>query len=319
MLNPDQQIIAFYNLENLFDTVNDPQKDDNDYLPGSFKNWDKYRYTSKLEHISESLESIKPGSLPIILGVSEVENKTVLKDLLSQTAFRGEYDFIHYDSNDRRGIDVGFLYNRKYFKPTSHEKIPVVFNRDTTYSERDILYVSGKFDQDDLVHFFINHWHSRAEGTLKSMPLRIAAAESLYNKAQCILQSDPLAKIVIMGDFNDLPVSKSITSYLHAVYHKNILSNQFFNLAFIPYRKKFGSLFAKGRWLMFDQIMISKGMMESRGIQINSSRLSIHFNKKLLFYDRNRSIYRPNRTYAGNTYHGGFSDHLPVYVKIDVE
>lgn len=319
MRNPDQQIIAFYNLENLFDTEDDLQKDDNDFLPESFKNWNEDRYLAKLEDITQSVASINDKNMPVIIGVAEIENKTVLTDLLYQPAFQGEYDFIHYESPDHRGIDVALLYNRNFFNVLTHQRIQVVIEGDEHYTTRDILHVQGTFNSDEVVHFFINHWPSRREGILKSEPRRIAAAQCLYRETQIVLQADPLAKIVIMGDFNDLPVSKSINTYLHTKPHKNIKSDQFYNLAFIPYRKKLGSLFAKKRWLMFDQILINKEMIYGEGIKVNTSRLTIHLDKKFLFYDKNRSMYRPNRTYAGKKYHGGASDHLPVYVKIELD
>lgn len=318
MANPNQQIIAFYNLENLFDTVDDPEKADEDFLPGGFKNWDEYRYLDKLEKITKSIASISSKDLPAIIGVSEIENKTVLVDLLYQPAFKDKYDFVHYDSPDRRGIDVALLYNKEKFKPISHQKIQVLIDGNDDYVTRDILYVKGEIDN-EIVHFFVNHWPSRREGTLRSMPRRIAAANCLYTKAHSLLRSDSSAKIVIMGDFNDLPVSKSIASILNAKSNKNISTYQFYNLASIPYRKKMGSLFAKNQWLMFDQIIISKGMMTGKGLKINSPRLTVHLDKKLLYYDKKRSMYRPNKTYSGKKYHGGYSDHLPVYVNIDLE
>jgi predicted extracellular nuclease len=308
MPDHDRLIVAFYNLENFFDTLDDPVKDDNDFLPGSFKDWSERRYLEKLENITSSISSIDQNLVPVIIGVAEIENKTVLTDLIYQPAFKQAYDFIHYESQDKRGIDVAMLYNRNIFTVLSHEKIRVNLEGDENFTTRDILYVKGAFDGVDIVHFFINHWPSRREGTKKTMPRRIAAAQSLSNKTLNILRSDPLAKIVIMGDFNDLPVSKSITHYL---------KHEFYNLAFIPYSKKLGSVFAKGRWLMFDQIMISQGMMKAPGYKIKSPRLTIHFDKKLLFYDKKRGIYRPNRSYSGKKYHGGFSDHLPVYVTMD--
>ncbi len=308
MPDPDRQIVAFYNLENFFDTVDDPVKDDNEFLPGSIKDWSEQRYLEKLENITRSISSIDQNSVPAIIGVAEIENKTVLTDLIYQPAFKRAYDFIHYDSPDKRGIDVALLYNRNIFTVLSHEKIRVVLDANQNYTTRDILYVKGAFDRDDIVHFFVNHWPSRREGTRKTMPKRIAAAQSLSCKTRNILQSDPRAKIVIMGDFNDLPVSKSITRYL---------KDEFYNLAFIPYSKKMGTVFAKGRWLMFDQIMISQGMMIAQGYKIKSSRLTVHFDKRLLFYDKKRAIYRPNRSYSGKKYHGGFSDHLPVYITMD--
>jgi endonuclease/exonuclease/phosphatase family metal-dependent hydrolase len=318
MPDPDKHIVAFYNLENLFDTVDDPAKEDDDFLPGSYKDWSEYRYLEKLENITRSIVSINQDKLPAIIGVSEIENKTVLTDLVYQSAFKREFDFIHYDSQDKRGIDVALIYNRNILTVLSHENIQVLSETDDQYTTRDILYVKGDFSGGDAVHFFVNHWPSRREGTRKSMPRRIAAAQSLYQKLSPLLQSDPLAKVVIMGDFNDLPVSRSIARYLNARSHKNIKKDELYNLAFIPYSKKMGTVFAKGRWLMFDQILISQGMMTGDGIKIKSSRLTVHFDKRLLFYDKKRSMYRPNRSYSGKKYHGGFSDHLPVYVNLDM-
>ena len=318
MPDPDRHIVAFYNLENLFDTIDDPHKDDNDFLPGSIKDWSEYRYLEKLENITRSIASIRPGRLPDIIGVSEIENKTVLTDLVYQPAFQRAYDFIHFDSPDRRGIDVALIYNRNSFRVLSRERIQVVLEWDIDFATRDILYVKGILGNRDAIHFFINHWPSRREGTRKSMPRRIAAARSLSGKLLPILRDEPKAKVVIMGDFNDLPVSKSIARHLNAKAYKGINENELYNLAFIPYSKKMGTVYARGRWLMFDQIMISRGMLSGDGIKVRSSRLTIHFDRGLLFYDKKRSIYRPNRSYSGKKYHGGFSDHLPVYVDLEM-
>lgn len=317
MPDPDRHIVAFYNLENLFDTVDDPRKNDNDFLPGSHKDWSEYRYLEKLENITRSIASIHRDRLPDIIGVSEIENKTVLTDLVFQPAFKREYDFIHYDSPDRRGIDVALLYNRNSFKVLSHEKIQVVLEADADYVTRDILYVNGFLGSSDSIHFFINHWPSRREGTRKSMPRRIAAAQILSKKLLPLLQRESMAKVIIMGDFNDLPVSKSIARHLNAKSHKSIKDNELYNLAFIPYSKKMGTVYARGRWLMFDQILISRGLISGDGTRVKSSRLTIHFDRGLLFYDKKRSMYRPNRSYSGKKYHGGFSDHLPVYVNLE--
>jgi hypothetical protein len=188
---PDRQIVAFYNLENFFDTVDDPVKNDNDFLPGSFKDWSEQRYLEKLENITSSISSIDQNSVPAIIGVAEIENKTVLTDLIYQPAFKRAFDFIHYDSPDKRGIDVALLYNRNIFTVLSHEKIRVVLDANQNYTTRDILYVKGAFDRDDIIHFFVNHWPSRREGTRKTMPKRIAAAQSLSSKTRNILQADP--------------------------------------------------------------------------------------------------------------------------------
>lgn len=319
MPHKDPIIAAFYNVENLFDTVDDPFKNDEDFLPGSKLDWNDYRYVEKLENIAESISSIHPGQLPAIIGLCEIENRTVLQDLVAQTAFQGSYGIVHFDSPDRRGIDVAMLYDKHRFKVQTKERIPVRMAADAHFVTRDILYVKGIFGMDQSLHFFVNHWSSRREGTQKSMPRRIAAADQLYKKAQSILNTNAMAKILIMGDFNDLPVSKSITNHLKSKKHRNIKHDEFYNLAYLPYKKKFGSVYARGRWLMFDQMMASLGLINGEGIKIKSHRLTVHYDKKFLFYDKQRSIYRPNRTYSGKRYHGGFSDHLPVYVQLNIE
>ncbi len=318
-LQANQIIVAFYNVENLFDTINNPLKNDDDFLPGGKLRWSENRYEEKIENIARSISSIHPGQQPAIIGMAEIENRNVLRDLISQKPFQGSYDIIHFDSPDKRGIDVGLLYDTRLFQVQSRERISVRIEAEERFRTRDILYVKGTFGRGEPVHFFVNHWSSRGEGTLISMPRRIAAADQLYKKAREILEADASAKILIMGDFNDLPVSKSITVHLESRNHQNIKYNEFYNLAYIPYKKKLGSLYARGRWLMFDQILASSGMINGEGIKIKSPRLSIHFDKKLLFYDKVRSIYRPNRTYTGKKYHGGFSDHLPVYVYMNLD
>ncbi len=242
---PDRQIVAFYNLENFFDTVDDPVKDDNDFLPGSVKDWSEQRYLEKLENITRSISSIVQTRLPAIIGVSEVENKTVLTDLLYQPAFNRSYDYIHHDSQDKRGIDVALLYDRNIFMVLSQETFQVEVESHENYTTRDILYVKGAFEGDDVIHFFVNHWPSRREGTKKSMPRRIAAAQSLSSKTQNIWQTDPQAKIVIMGDFNDLPVSQSISRYLNAKSQPDINQEELYNLAYIPYQQENGHRLCK--------------------------------------------------------------------------
>ncbi len=308
------QTIAFYNLENFFDTVDDPITNDDAFLPDGEKHWTENRYLKKLENISASIASI-PNGLPSLIGVAEIENKTVLTDLIYQAEFNRNYDFIHFDSKDRRGIDVALLYNKAYFTPCHKEKITIHLNGDQNYVTRDILYVKGKL-LGDIIHVFVNHWHSRGEGALKSMPKRVAAAQSLFSKAKAILDLDENAKIIMMGDFNDLPISKSITQYLKAKSKGDLGKYEFYNLAAIPYQNKEGTLFAKKRWLMFDQIIISNGMIKAKGIKITANRLNIHHDKKLLYFDNYSGIYKPNRTYARNKYFGGSSDHLPVFVNL---
>jgi hypothetical protein len=319
MMYPKSLIAAFYNVENLFDTRDEPTKNDDDFLPGSRLEWSDYRYMEKLGNIALSISGIHPGKLPAIIGLAEIENSRVLQDLTSQDVFQRKYDFVHFESPDKRGIDVALLYDRTLFTVQSKERIGVWLDGDVQRSTRDILYVKGTLDGEHSLHFYVNHWPSRREGTNITMPYRITAAQGLYRHARGILQSDAMAKILIMGDFNDLPVSKSIVEHLNSRAHRGIRSDEFYNLAHRPYKKKMGSVFAKNRWLMFDQMLVSLGMMTGEGVKVSASRLTVHYDKKILFYDKGRSMYRPNRTYSGKKYHGGFSDHLPVYVHLDME
>lgn len=316
---PKSLIAAFYNVENLFDTVDEPLKNDDDFLPGSYLEWSDYRYMEKLQNIAESISGIHPGHMPAIIGLAEIENRRVLQDLTAQDVFQRKYDIVHFESPDRRGIDVALLYDRTLFTVQSKERIGVWLDGEDRRPTRDILHVQGTFDGEHSVHFFVNHWPSRREGTNITMPRRITAAQQLYRHAMGILRSDAMAKILIMGDFNDLPVSRSIAVHLNSRAHRSIKSDEFYNLAHRPYKKKMGSVFAKNRWLMFDQMLISLGMMTGEGVKVSASRLTVHYDQKILFYDKGRSMYRPNRTYSGKKYHGGFSDHLPVYVRLDME
>ncbi len=316
---PPSIITAFYNVENLFDTSDEPLKNDDDFLPGSRLQWSDYRYMEKLENIATSLSSIQAEHLPAIIGLAEIENRTVLQDLITQRVFKGKYEIVHYDSPDRRGIDVAMLYDKTLFSVQSKERITVRLDGEARNPTRDILYVKGTFDGEQSLHFFVNHWPSRREGTNITMPRRITAAQQLYGKAMEILNSDAMAKILIMGDFNDLPVSRSIAVHLNSRAHRGIKFDEFYNLAHIPYKRKVGSVFARNRWLMFDQMLVSRGMMQGEGVKVTASRLTVHFDKKILFWDKGRSMYRPNRSYTGKKYHGGFSDHLPVYVQLHLE
>jgi hypothetical protein len=238
MSNSNQHSIAFHNLENLFDTKDDLKKNDNNYLPGGRNRLTENKYWDKLNKISHSIMSIHGDRLPLIIGVLEIENKAVLTDS------KAKYKFIHFESADKRGIEVALIYNFDYFNVLAQERILAV-NAEGSYTTRDILYVEGEL-KSDIVHFFENHWPSRREGTLKPVPRRITAASCLYSKTQRLIQENPLSKIIIiMGDFNDLPSSKSIISFLKAKPFKNIGADQFYNLASIPYRKKRGTFFAK--------------------------------------------------------------------------
>ena len=212
--NDQALTIAFYNVENLFDTINDPNTKDDDFTPNGQKNWTSERYEKKFLNISKVLSSINPDEIPDLIGLVEIENKTVLEDLINtQALINNKYEIIHEESPDMRGIDVGLIYNPSEFKYLSHKKIPINIKG---YKVRDILYTKGIINTSDSLHIFVNHWKSRSGGQEKTEPNRIVCAQTLRNEIDSILQLNCNAKILILGDLNDEPKNKSIFEVLKA-------------------------------------------------------------------------------------------------------
>src|SRR5215213_9654205 len=205
-------IIAFYNLENLYDTVDNPITNDEEFLPKGIRNYSTAIYLDKLSKLSTVISQIgteiNPDG-PALLGVAEVENDTVLKDLIHTRQLEKKgYKIVHYDSRDIRGVDVGLLYNPKYFTVENSDKLFVQLpggSKDAFFT-RDVLWVKGKLDG-ETIHVYVNHWPSRSGGEERSAPARAAAAAVVKHHSDSISKLDPAAKIVIMGDLNDDPVS----------------------------------------------------------------------------------------------------------------
>ncbi|UCG28258.1 MAG: hypothetical protein JSV24_02540, partial [Bacteroidales bacterium] len=212
----DEFLIVFYNVENLFDTENDPAILDDEFTPDSEKMWDAERYEKKLDDIAEVLGSIRKRDLPEIIGLCEVENRKVLEDLINAKKLRREeFGIVHQDSPDARGIDVALLYRKERFKILAQKVLPVDFPFDTIRT-RDILYVKGETGDPETFHVFVNHWSSRTEGDKTTERRRIYAAVSLRKSVDSILNFEPDAKIIIMGDFNDEPTNMSLHTVLNA-------------------------------------------------------------------------------------------------------
>jgi len=312
-------IIGFYNLENLFDTEDDPNIRDEEFTPNGKRAWTPELYTEKLDHmarvISEIGTDVNPDGLAI-LGVSEIENRRVLEDLVRRPALeKRHYQIVHYDSPDERGIDVGLLYNPKYFVVTHSKTYPVMlFNgngeRDFT---RDVLLVSGIFDGEPL-HIMVNHWPSRSGGEKASQHKRAAAAKVCKSLADSILQIDPYAKIMIMGDLNDDPNSPSVKNVLQTKYDaRKTKKGELFNPWQDIHRRGFGTSAYRDSWNLFDQIILSKGLISNKTEGYHFYKANI-FNKKYLIQSKGRYKGYPHRTFSGDNYIHGYSDHFPVYV-----
>lgn len=301
--------IGFYNVENIYDTSDDPNTLDNDFTPSGKYEWTPDRYKTKLDRVSEVL-SLMDNDLPDVVGLCEIENKGVLEDLIATSLLRpGQYGIVHYDSPDERGIDVALIYKRSVLELEHSEKIKVVLPVNEDPNTRDILYVRAKAGGQAL-HFFVNHWPSRRAGQQESEPSRIKAAEIVKTRMDAILSSDPSARILMMGDFNDYPTDKSIREVIGASGNRGGL---FYNTVDSLNAIGQGSYWYKGAWNALDQIIISNSLVSgNEGWVLDNSRPVRFINdERLLFRDR-EGVARPNRTYVGDDYKGGYSDHLAV-------
>lgn len=316
----EQHTVAFYNVENLFDVIDDPHVIlDEDFTEFGRQNWTRNRYEKKLLKISEAISKIgfeATGKLPAVVGLAEVENKKVLKDLIQQPKLeKAYYDFIHYNSPDERGIDVALLYDTRIFVPTYSEPLHILLEneqgeRDAT---RDILYVKGKL-AGTPVHIYVNHWPSRRDGVDATNEKRVEVARQLLHhidktdvKGKRYLDDLPIQDshhTIILGDFNDDPENDSIK--------KGLLPYGFENPTAGLKNFHRGSLNHQFKWNLFDQILISKSLH-------NDVADSLYFHKADIFDDimlrQWKGKYRgqPARTFVGRNYKGGYSDHFPVF------
>lgn len=304
--------IAFYNLENLFDTKNDLNSLDEDFTPNGKKNWTPKRYHKKLGKLAKTIAQIgreankKP---PVLIGVAEVENKKVMEDLIATKPLNEiKYGTIHFDSPDERGIDTGLIYHMDYFKVLKTETITLkVFsengNRDTT---RDILYVKGELNKEE-VHVLVNHWPSRRDGGISTEHKRIEAAQTVLKFMSKIEEEHKNPNYIIMGDFNASPNDKSIETLMESGSLYNPM-----NQLLSPIR---GSANYKRKWSLFDQILFSHNFFNYEKGTHSFAKADIfddHFLKE--WKGKYKGI--PFRTYAGRKYKGGYSDHFPVYIQL---
>lgn len=304
--------IAFYNTENLFDVYVDPKTMDSDFLPKSAKNWTKQRYERKIYKLGSVIAKIgfetsqKP---PALIGLAEVENDAVLKDLIESDDLKDfNYGFIHYDSSDERGIDVALLYNKDEFSVESSKAIPIhieEFSGRIDYT-RDVLLVTGYLNS-NKVHLLVNHWPSRHEGRDETDFKRIIAATKLTEVITSLKQEDMNAQIIVMGDFNDNPNSPSI---LNLKQNNNLINTM---ESIWSYNR--GSVNHNFTWILFDQILLTSNFLEEGAGPFTFLKADIFDEKFLKQYD-GKYKGQPYRTYVGKKYQGGFSDHFPVYVQL---
>ncbi|MCX2718638.1 endonuclease [Lentiprolixibacter aurantiacus] len=304
--------LGFYNLENIFDTEDDPLTLDDDFTPQGPKKWTEKRYRRKLHKLARTIEKlgkITSGKLPSIIGVAEVENKKVLKDLINTKPLnRYSLGIAHHDSPDERGIDTALLYDSSCFELIHSEAIPLLVHNEEGVRDftRDILYVRGKLNGEAL-HVFVNHWPSRRKGEEITESRRLTASHTLSSFIKDLLNKEVNASLVIMGDFNDGPEAKSIKQL-----KENLdLYNPMEKLA-TPER---GSANYRRTWSLFDQILISHSFFNYEKGTHSFTQANI-FDAHFLTEWKGRYRGNPFRTYVGKKYLGGFSDHFPVYIQL---
>ena len=308
--------VGFYNLENLFDTIHDKGKNDFEFLPDGANKWGTLKYTNKVKNMAKVLNEMGTDVLPVgmaAVGVSEIENSRVLKDLVEHEilAPRG-WDFVHIEGPDKRGVDCALLYNPKLFKPISSKLAPYTTeDNDTTYKTRGFLIVSGEMGG-EMVHIIVNHWPSR----YAKSPARERAGTLVRMLKDSLMTEMPDSKVLIMGDMNDDPDNKSMKSCLGAVREREEIksASDLYNPWWNILRKKgHGTLKYNGKWNLFDQIVLS-----GNAIGNNRSTLKLYkteiFSRNYLFQQEGRYKGNTLRTHAGGVWLNGYSDHLPVIV-----
>jgi predicted extracellular nuclease len=306
--------VVSYNVENLYDTIDDPKIPDEEFLPESEKKWNNERYQKKLTDISKVISEVNPKELPEVVGLAEIENQQVLEDLVKTGKLNGQYAIIHEESPDYRGIDVALIYRKDAFKEISHEVLPVIFPDDPEFKTRDILHVTGKM-RNKTVHIFVNHWPSRIGGDEKTEPKRVLAASVLKKKVDQILVADSKARIIIMGDMNDEPANKSLHETLGAAATDS--GATLVNLMMPDDVAGKGTYFYSGNWNMLDNLVVSETVLKGKGMQVEGEKGYVFSNDWMIYTNKNGDK-TPNRSYVGNKYVGGVSDHFPVYFKLIV-
>ena len=307
--------IAFYNLENLFDTVHDVGKNDYDFLPDGRYRWTSLKYQSKLDNLAKVMSSLgkeKVPEGPAFIGVAEVENHRVLDDLLKRDGLL-QYKYVHYEGPDKRGIDCALLYDTVQFR-VEHSQLVLSkpFQGDTLHPTRGFLVVDGRLAGERLC-VIVNHWPSRGADS----PVRVHAARQVKVLKDSLLRGDRNLKLVVMGDLNDDPMDESLQALGARKLPGQVKRGEFYNPWWAVLEDEgTGTLLYRGKWNLFDQILISRSLLKSR----RKLRYEGHevFSRDYLFQrDGGKYDGYPLRTHGGRVWLNGYSDHLPTIIYLE--
>ncbi|MEO8231888.1 MAG: endonuclease/exonuclease/phosphatase family protein [Ignavibacteriota bacterium] len=324
--NKDTLFVAHWNLENLFDTIDDPKTEDEEFLPSGSKEWTDERFDKKLYNLSRVIRSMNDDNGPDLLGVCEVEHQAILDTMISKFLSDKSYKTAYLESPDGRGIDNGIIYNSNRFRLLNVKGLTIDIGGG--YNTRLILEGKFLFETKDTLYFFVNHWPSRRGGESESEPRRIKAAKSLREEVESILAINGKSKIIIVGDFNDEPTNVSITEYLKAqpffcdsLDLENLpedFGTDLFNLSYKAWFDGLGSYKYKDDFNMLDQIIISKVLLLEDDLKYVCNSFEVY--KPYLMVTRTGKYQgTPFPTYGGSRYLGGYSDHFPVIAKFLIE
>ena len=327
-------VIGFYNLENLFDIYNDPAKNDEEFLPEGKNKWTQAKYEKKVHNMAQVIRAMRDdnGQYHTILGISEIENRLVIEDLVSDPQIAdANYQIVHYDGPDRRGVDVALLYDPTKFKYLDSESIPYTFEGSRiqfsldqagqdAFRTRDVLMVHGTIEGEHFA-FYVTHLPSRVGG--KGGDLRSRGAEIIYNHARQMERKYPGIKIAVMGDMNDNPTDESQVKYLHGRDLPELsLREDFFNPFLSMLRDGYGSLAYQGEWNIYDIIQVNYNMAIAPhgGLKIQPVVKNKYygriFSKPFMTQQTGQYKGQPFRTFSNGAFIGGYSDHYPTYIVI---
>jgi predicted extracellular nuclease len=332
---PKSHVIGFYNLENLFDTYHDDGKNDYQFLPDGQNQWTEAKYEKKLHNMATVIKAMAKdnGCWHTILGVSEIENRHVLEDLVSQPEIvAANYQIVHFDGPDRRGVDCALFYKPEYFTPIATESIPFTFEpseidfsawtqeEKDNFRTRDVLMVRGTIDG-EMFAFFVAHLPSRIGG--KGADLRPRGAEIIYQRAAQLEKEFPGIRIVVMGDMNDNPSDVSMTKFMHGRETIDEMADGDFFSPFLSMLKAgYGSLAYQGQWNIYDIILVNGQLAKApdNGFKIAKINKKGFYGRvfKKYFMTQQTGPYKgtPFRTFSGGAFVGGYSDHYPTYIVV---
>ena len=315
--------VVFYNLENLFDIHDDPETHDEEFLPKGVKKWNAKKYQMKLTNMERVLFDIAAinRDYPIVIGVSEIENRSVLEDLISQPKLKGaNYRICHYDSPDARGVDVAFLYRADVFKLQGSDNIKLVVDELPNFKTRDLVVMWGTIE-DEPFYFLVSHWPSRLGGKEASQFKRDACAKQIRGIKDSLLAANPATKVVVMGDFNDDATDASLVKTMGAKGKaEELVKGDFFNPYFQMLRAGYGTLAYQDAWNLFDNICVTENLVNAEDGKLRIIKgdkfYGNIFTRPYMIQQEGQYKGYPLRTFVTNNFQNGFSDHFPVYICI---